>query len=203
MCGAQTILVVDDDRSVRALHEAWLQDRYDVVTAADGREALNRVEGVDVVLLDREMPGLNGTAVAERIDESDVDPFVVIVSGVEPDFDIVDLPIDEYMTKPVTQEEIRTVVETMLARAECQDRLREFYSLAARKAALEVQKGPTELAESDEYSGLTSDLEATRVAVEELLAKLDGEWQRTILWALDNEAEAADAVEAVDAPSST
>lgn len=187
MCGDHSVLVADDDPACRDLHRAWLEDRYDVVTAADGTEALERLEGVDVVLLDREMPGPNGPAVARRIDERAVDPFVVIVSGIEPDVDIVDMAIDEYLTKPVSREEVLGVVERMLSRAECQTLLREFYSLASRKAALEVRKSPTTLAESEEYGRLTTDLESTRAAVEELLEDLDGEWQRAIEWALDGE----------------
>lgn len=193
MCGDRTVLVVDDDPACRSLHEAWLTDRYEVATATDGEEALERLEGMDVVLLDREMPGPNGPAVAEEIDERAADPFVVIVSAVEPDFDIVEMPIDEYVTKPVTGEELRSVVDTMLSRAECQDLLREFYSLASRKATLEVQKNAAELAESDEYGALTTELEETRVEVRELLAEMDGEWHRTIHWALDGEVEAVDA----------
>lgn len=185
--------MVDDDPACRSLHEAWLTDRYEVATATDGEEALERLEGMDVVLLDREMPGPNGPAVAEEIDERAADPFVVIVSAVEPDFEIVEMPIDEYVTKPVTGEELRSVVDTMLSRAECQDLLREFYSLASRKATLEVQKNAAELAESDEYGALTTELEETRVEVRELLAEMDGEWHRTIHWALDGEVEAVDA----------
>lgn len=183
-----TVLVVDDDAGCRELHELWLTDAYDVRTASDGTEALERVESVDVVLLDREMPALDGADVARAIEERTADPFVVMISGVEPGFEIVDLPIDEYLMKPITEDAVRGVVDRMTSRAVCQRLLREFLSLRARKATLERRKRPTELAESDEYRRLDAELEAKRVAVEELLVEIDRDWREQLLANVGEEA---------------
>jgi len=81
-----TALIADDDRIIRALLRAMLEERgYFVVEAADGSEAIERArsEFPDVVLLDMEMPGMSGLGV---LDELRRDPAlarlpVVILSG--------------------------------------------------------------------------------------------------------------------------
>ena len=58
-----TILVVDDERNIRLLYEKELREEgYDVVLAADAREALGVIEKrkMDLVVLDIKMPGMDG-----------------------------------------------------------------------------------------------------------------------------------------------
>ncbi len=68
------VLVVDDDRGVVEMNREWLESAgFDVIVATDGRSALKKVDGdVDVVLLDRRMPGLSGDQVAEVLRSEDV-----------------------------------------------------------------------------------------------------------------------------------
>lgn len=68
------VLVVDDDRGVVEMNREWLESAgFDVDVATDGRQALKKVDGdVDVVLLDRRMPGLSGGQVAEVLRSEDV-----------------------------------------------------------------------------------------------------------------------------------
>ena len=59
----RTVLVVDDDADMRKLLKDFLQPNgYDVIEAANGQDAMLLVESenVDVVVLDKEMPGMNG-----------------------------------------------------------------------------------------------------------------------------------------------
>lgn len=182
-----TVLVADDDPACRDLHSIWLEDEYEVLTAADGKVALEKVGAADVVLLDREMPQMDGEAVAHRLDEGQYDTFVVMISGVEPDFDILEFPVDEYLTKPVSRESVLQVVDTMLSRGVCQRMLREYFSLTARKATLELRKRPDELNDSNEYDELVTELEATRVALDEMLEQFDGDWRQAILAAVDDD----------------
>ncbi len=68
--GNETILLVEDDDAVRALSEQILRGAgYTVVPARDGDEALamDRCQGVDLVLTDVIMPGMNGVQLAERL----------------------------------------------------------------------------------------------------------------------------------------
>lgn len=184
-----TVLVVDDDPACRDLHSLWLDDEYEVLTAADGAAAVEQVGAADVMLLDREMPRMDGEAVAEHVHESGEDCFVVMLSGVEPDFDIIDLPVDEYLTKPVSREVVLDVVETMISRGVCQRLLREYFSLTARKATLELRKRPDELNDSEEYHDLITELEAKRIALDEMLEQFDGDWRQAILAAVGTDIE--------------
>jgi len=67
---SQTILVVDDEPNIRLLYETELRDEgYEVLLAADAREALKTIERVrpDLVVLDIKMPGMDGIEALGRI----------------------------------------------------------------------------------------------------------------------------------------
>jgi DNA-binding response OmpR family regulator len=74
-------------------------------------------EDVDVALLDQWMPGLSGDEVLERLHERGHDCQVAMVTGVTPDLDLVDMPIDEYLTKPIRKETLEGTVRELLLRA--------------------------------------------------------------------------------------
>ncbi len=63
------ILVVDDDNGLRESFRLILEDGYDLLEAADGRQALEivRTSEVDLVLLDIRLPEMDGIEVLERI----------------------------------------------------------------------------------------------------------------------------------------
>lgn len=88
---APRVLIVDDDPAIRRICSTWLSlDGYEVLEAADGREALDLAltEGPALVLLDLTMPVLDGFGVVEglRADERTRDvPLVVLTAEAEPD----------------------------------------------------------------------------------------------------------------------
>ena len=70
----RTILVVDDEESIRFLYREELEEEgYKVITAADGEEALRKIgkEKPDLITLDIRMPGMDGIEVLHRIREID------------------------------------------------------------------------------------------------------------------------------------
>lgn len=82
------VMVVDDDPDIQLLLRLELSaEGYDVVTADDGYQAVDRIpyQRPDVVLLDVMMPGLDGWGVLERLDEPL--PAVIIISGLATDRD--------------------------------------------------------------------------------------------------------------------
>ncbi|WP_181692540.1 response regulator transcription factor [Natronomonas sp. LN261] len=116
--GNETILAVDDERGLVDIYQAWFDDRYDVRTAYGGREALSTFDGsIDLVLLDRRMSGVSGDEVLETLREAGHDCPVVMVTAVEPDEGMVELPFDEYVLKPVDKKELFETVERALVRA--------------------------------------------------------------------------------------
>ena len=158
-----TVLVVDDERDLADLYTAWLEQEYRVRTAYGGEEAIEALdESVDVALIDRLMPSVSGDEVLEYVRREGYDCRVAMVTAVEPDFDIIEMGFDEYIVKPIRHEEILEAVESLLSRSTYDEQLREFYSLASKRAALQSQKSTEELEESDAYAELTDQLEALR-----------------------------------------
>jgi len=157
-----SVLIVDDDPVVVDRFASWLEDEYDVLTALDGETALGVAEDADVVLLDRRLPDIAGREVASRIFEAEPRPVVAMVSGVEPDMDIVELPCDDYLVKPVTEADVRDAVDRLSRRAEYGDVLRTYTTLAAKRAAIESSQPMDELVADPEYDELCRRCEATR-----------------------------------------
>jgi len=150
------VLIVEDEPDVAETYNLWLQDEYEVRMAGNGSEALELLDDdVDVVLLDRMMPGLSGDEVLDRIRESDSDCRVAMVTAVEPDFDILEMGFDSYLTKPIRSEELYETVSNLLERSTYDDLLQRYYSLVEKQATLEATKSSAELAESEEYRSLT------------------------------------------------
>lgn len=132
------ILVVDDQRGVADLYAAWLGVEFDVAVAYDGEAALEAIdESIDVVLLDRRMPGLSGDEVLATLAERDLDPYVAFVTGVEPDIDILDAPVDDYRHKPVSKADLEAVIRDARICASSGEDVRRHNALRNKRDALE------------------------------------------------------------------
>jgi two-component system, cell cycle sensor histidine kinase and response regulator CckA len=81
--GAVVLLVEDDDAVRRSIERMLAADGYDVVTAANGEEAIRVAKNtrMDLILTDVAMRGLNGRETAERIRQTDPDVPVLFMSG--------------------------------------------------------------------------------------------------------------------------
>ncbi len=84
-----TVLCVDDDASIRALYEALLSRHgYEVLAANSGHHALNVFQSkgneIDAVILDYEMPEMNGLELAARLKRHDPTLPVIMISGSAP-----------------------------------------------------------------------------------------------------------------------
>ena len=150
-----TVLVVDDDEAVADVYASQLSGTHEVLTAYDGETALEKITpDVDVVLLDRRMHGLSGREVLEAIRDRESTCGVVMVTAVDPGFDIVDMGFDDYLLKPVKRARLEeTVAETMESLGE-REAVREYRSVASKVAALRVEMNPAELEGNDEYERL-------------------------------------------------
>ena len=169
-----TVLVVDDEQDVADLYSMWLQDDYEVLSAYEGDTALDVLDdAVDVVLLDRRMPGQSGDEVLEVIRERDLNCRVVMVTAVKPDFDILEMGFDDYLVKPVSKEDLRGTVEQMLTRVDYGAQLQEYYSLVSKKAVLESEKDPKTLEANDEYAELEREISQLRTEVDDAREELD------------------------------
>ncbi|SEV97663.1 response regulator [Halobacterium jilantaiense] len=163
------VLVVDDDEALTDVYAAWLGDEYNVVTATTGTVALDTLDtdDVDVVLLDRRMPGLSGEDVLERIRNAEYECRVAMVTGVRPNTDVVELGFDEYLLKPVDREDLKATVETLLDRSKYDDKLQELYSLMSKRALLESEAEDGSVQLDDSYDNLVDRIENLREQINE------------------------------------
>jgi DNA-binding response OmpR family regulator len=165
-----TVLIVDDEPAVAEGHAERLRDRYDCRVATDGRAGLAALdESVDVVLLDRRMPGLSGEEMLNRIRDGEYDCRVAMLTGVEPEVDVVEMGFDDYLTKPVTAERLRETVDALRHRSECDERLQRYFALASKVAVLEAEHDRAALAGDQRYAKLCEELSELRSAVDESL----------------------------------
>ncbi|RZS87121.1 response regulator receiver domain-containing protein [Motilibacter rhizosphaerae] len=112
------VLVVDDSASVRDLISLNLSlEGFEVVTACNGREALDRVHDLapDIVTLDVTMPDMDGFGTAERLrqDERTRELPIVIVSACAQESDFKraeEIGVDAYVTKPFDPEDLVRIV---------------------------------------------------------------------------------------------
>ena len=169
-----TILVVDDERDVADLYAFRLEEHYTVRTAYGGQEALDTLDSdVDVILLDRRMPGLTGDEVLQRVREADADARVVMVTAIDPDVDIVDMDFDDYLCKPIGKETLLEAVEHQLTAREYGETVQELFRATSKVGVLEAEKSAEELAASAEYQELTERVEELRAEQSELIEALD------------------------------
>jgi len=167
------VLIVEDEPDLADLYAAWLQEYCDVRTAYDGSEALEQIDDeVDIVLLDRRMPGLSGDEVLDTIRDREVDSRVGMVTAVEPDFDIVEMGFDDYLVKPVSGEDLLDTVDQLLLRSTYDEQLQELFALASKKALLKSQKTEAELRASEEYARLEDRLAVLRAQIDDTVAEL-------------------------------
>ncbi len=165
--GETTILIVDDESAVTDVYAAHLKDEYDVRTAYDGSEAVEKLdEEIDAVLLDRRMPGMSGDEVLEHIREEGYDCRVAMVTAVDPDFDILDMGFDDYVVKPVSRDDLYETVDRLLTYSSYDDTFQRYFSLVSKRAALQTSKSQSALETNEEYQALTD-------RINELEAELD------------------------------
>jgi DNA-binding response OmpR family regulator len=115
------ILLVDDETSIQTLLSYPLRkEGYEVVSAQDGREALDRFaeSRFDLVVLDVMMPQLDGIEVCRRLRERSQVPIIMLTARADEVDKMLWLEIgaDDYITKPFSVREFRSRVKATLRR---------------------------------------------------------------------------------------
>jgi DNA-binding NtrC family response regulator len=119
---SKRILVVDDEKNIRLmLDQALVTAGYEVVTAIDGEHAIEKVQagGLDMVLLDMKLPGMDGIEVLRRVRSSHPTLPVVMITAhgtVETAVEAMKLGALDYLRKPFMPEEIRSIVAKVIDR---------------------------------------------------------------------------------------
>ena len=164
------VLVVDDEREVADAYALRLRGFCTVETAYDGKDALATIDesAVDVVLLDRHMPGMSGDQVLAALDENGYYGRVVMVTAVDPDFDVLELPFDDYLCKPVDREDVRAVVDQQRQILAYQT-LGDYFSAESKRAILEAETSAGRRRTDDRYAELSDRVDQLETRVRRLL----------------------------------
>lgn len=116
-----TVLVAEDDADMRETLCLWLEREgpWDPIPVRDGREAMASLDAsVDTLLLDRRMPELSGPELVDRLDETEFDGPVVVVSAYEPDEHLSGDDVAAYLVKPVDPVEVVEALERAVSAVE-------------------------------------------------------------------------------------
>jgi two-component system cell cycle response regulator len=151
------ILVVDDHEDnvelLRVRLEAW---GYEVDTAQDGVQALERVEASppDLILLDVMMPTVDGNEVARRIKQNPALPFIPIImqtalDSTESKVEGLEAGADDYITKPIEFAELKARLRSMLRIKRLQEELEE-----RERELLEANERLRHMSRTDALTGL-------------------------------------------------
>jgi two-component system response regulator AtoC len=116
----KSILIIDDEENIRKyLGRSLAQDGFDVHTAVYGKEGFNLLvrKHIDIVLLDLNLPDINGLQILKEMKEVDVQAVIIIITAygdISSAVEAIKLGAYDYLTKPFDIEDIRIVINKVL-----------------------------------------------------------------------------------------
>lgn len=169
------VLVVEDERELADRYASWLDEEYSVYTAYTGPDAIELLEShpIDIVLLDRRLPRMPGSEVLTELRDRGHTCRVAMITAVDPDFDILEMDIDDYVVKPVTKDELPTIVKRLRTLDAYEEKVRQLASMARKLHVLRGEKPASELKGHDEYQALQRRFEDLREQVDETVTAFD------------------------------
>ncbi len=127
---AEQVIVIEDDPSVAQLIRIYLaHEGYEALSAEDGISGLElaRSSDVSLILLDLNLPGIDGIRLCEELRKDSDVPIIMVTARVEEDDRLagLDLGADDYVVKPFSPRELMARVRAVLRRATRDPRLIE------------------------------------------------------------------------------
>ena len=152
-----TILIVDDERGIVDTMKAYFSTQYEVLTAYSGEEAIQKAENQpDLILLDINMPGIDGLTVCQTIREHVACPILFLTARMESTDKIngFQAGADDYIVKPFDLDELAARIAANLRREQrrhSQSIVRFFGELAVDYSArtVTVHNEPIELSKRE------------------------------------------------------
>ena len=116
---SKRILVVDDDQGILDSFEVLLGDRYDLVKAENGFEALRIIEAYppQLIFLDIKMPGLDGIDILKKLQKDQKNVEVVIITATDQEKteeEAKSLGVIDYLKKPLDIFEVERITSQIL-----------------------------------------------------------------------------------------
>ena len=115
----ETILIVDDERGIVDMMNTYFSPQYEVLTAYSGEEAIQKAEKQpDLILLDINMPGIDGLTVCQTIREHITCPILFLTARIESTDKINGFQVgaDDYIVKPFDLDELAARIAAHLRR---------------------------------------------------------------------------------------
>lgn len=169
------VLLVDDEKEVADAYALRLKAVADVTVTYGGDEALSTVDvsrPPDVILLDRHMPNKSGDDVLTELRDFDMRTRIVMVTAIDPGLEILELPFDDYLCKPVEREDIRAAVDQ-----QCQvlayELLGEYFEIESKRSVIAAELPPERLTDHKEFSDIDERTNALRDRICRLLPDAD------------------------------
>ena len=137
------ILVVDDEHLIRwSLEQSLYKQGYDVTTAASGEDALKIIQddAPELILLDIQLPGLDGLEVLEKTKEIDEDILVIMVTALgvlETAVKAMRMGAYDYINKPFNLDELSIIIKKALETKELRKEVAHLRSAQTRKYGIE------------------------------------------------------------------
>ena len=163
-------LIIDDEPEVADAYALRLREDCAVQTTYDGQSAIEHVqdEEIDIILLDRHMPGMSGDEVLATLNDQAFAGKVIMVTAIDPGFDVLDMAFDDYLCKPIDRDDLRTAVAqqvTVLG----YETLGTYFGKAATKQVLEAELPTATQANRDRYTAISAELDDLRNRLYRLL----------------------------------
>ena len=186
----EKILVVDDDTNICELLRLYLtKEGYQVTTANDGEEGLEKFSQVkpDMVLLDVMMPRLDGLEVCRRIRKMGNTPVMMLTAKGET-FDKVlglELGADDYMVKPFDAKEVVARIKAVLRRCQNSSAAAESTEGVIEFDNLRLDMNSYELLDEVwgfEYYGDSRTIDVHVKRLREKLAGASDKWELKTVW---------------------
>ena len=137
------ILVVEDDQDMRDfIQEILLEKGYDVTTAANGKEALERLDETPfpIIISDLKMPAMDGITLLETINERDiVNPFVILITAfgdIDEAIHLINRGAYDYLIKPFKLEQLLIAVKKAARELTMRQRITELEQITKERHSL-------------------------------------------------------------------
>jgi DNA-binding response OmpR family regulator len=166
----ETVFIIDDEEEMVVLLEDCLNDHYTVKSDTNAVRALQRIDdSVDVILLDRIMPEMSGDELLGILREKGLDVQIAMVTGVKPSGEVMEMPFDDYLVKPVEEPEVLGLVDTLMTRKQYHRASQRFFRNISKMKALQR----ADHAETEEYDQLAEQTTDLREEINQILNDLD------------------------------
>ncbi|UPM43820.1 response regulator transcription factor [Halocatena salina] len=164
------VLIVEDESSLVDIYSHWLSGDYQIRSAESGTRALELIDdSVDIMVLDRLMPAMTGREVIKEVRKRELDCKIVMATAVESNFDLIEAGADAALTKPITKDELLSVVSQMLAHEDYRELEAEYFDLLAERSELLASATSSQ----EELSTLGSRIERLATRLEDRTQEMD------------------------------